>query len=242
MDDKQLIKATSITFLLSFIYAVIRYNIFKGVLWIHLPLYIFNKAISLTSILLLAASFLSRIFSVFSKSRKKVSTAPLVWVALVLAFLHSFISGVLLRPATYPQFFSDEQLNLRGETSLLLGILAFVAMLSMGVYSIYKRINTAVPIKHPFLQFLKYGTLYLIGGHTLILGLNTWLKPQDWPGYMLPISLIAFSVIVFTVIYRITKRNAPTLNISTTTNLSTKSRNSCIKKQLQKPETESIEN
>ena len=202
--NKQLFKTTLITFLLSFIYAIIRYNIFKGVLWIHLPLYILNKAISLTSILLLSVSYFSRIFRPFSKFRKDYSRVMFVWVALVFAFLHSFISVLLMRPATYPQLFRDSQLNLTGEASLLLGILTLVAMLGMGGYSFYKKINNSLPIKHPFFQFLKNGILYLIGGHVLILGLNTWLKPKDWPGYMLPISLISFLAVAFTVIYRIT--------------------------------------
>lgn len=126
-----------------------------------------------------------------------------MWVALVLAILHAFISGLLMRPETYPQLFKDGQLNLTGEACLLLGILTLVAMLSMGGYSLHKKINNALPIKHALFHFLKYGILYLVGGHVLILGFNTWLKPLDWPGYMLPISLISFLAVTFTVIYRI---------------------------------------
>ena len=39
-------------FLFSLIYAVLRYNVFKGVPWIDFPTYVFNKVLSLSALIL----------------------------------------------------------------------------------------------------------------------------------------------------------------------------------------------
>ena len=39
-------------------YAVVRYNVFKGVEWIHLPLYVVNKSFALSGVTFVALSYL----------------------------------------------------------------------------------------------------------------------------------------------------------------------------------------
>ncbi|CAN5701139.1 hypothetical protein BH23CHL4_BH23CHL4_30040 [soil metagenome] len=184
------------------IYAIIRYHIFKGVSWEYFPLYILNKAISLTAVLLLAVSFLTRIFGHFSKLNKN-SGIIFALVALVLAVVHATISGILLNPVTYPQIFSEGKINFMGQASLLLAVLAFLTMLSMGVITLFRKLNAKIPIEKTFFSFLKYGSLGLTGGHVVFLGFDSGIKPEEWPGYLLPITLVAFLAGLGTIIYRL---------------------------------------
>ena len=48
------IKILSLFFILSLIYAILRYHIFGGVSWDQLPLYVMNKVLALTVVLLLS--------------------------------------------------------------------------------------------------------------------------------------------------------------------------------------------
>ena len=44
------------TFIVSLIYAIIRYNVFGNIPWVEVPLFVTNKAISLTVIFILVIS------------------------------------------------------------------------------------------------------------------------------------------------------------------------------------------
>ena len=47
-------------FAFSLVYSVLRYHIFKGVGWEHLPLFIVNKVMALTGVLLITLSVFAR--------------------------------------------------------------------------------------------------------------------------------------------------------------------------------------
>jgi hypothetical protein len=40
----------------------------------------------------------------------------------------------------------------------------------------------------------------------LFLGFESWLDPWKWPGYLLPVTLIAFLAVFLTILYRLLYR------------------------------------
>lgn len=190
-------------------YAIIRYHVLKGVPWEHFPLFIFNKGISLSAVFLITLSYmlgrLARIFPhIFTKwlsMRKFLGVA-----GFGLAATHALISLLILSPSYFPKFFEESgQLNLVGELSLLFGVVSFF------IFSIVAA--TSVPAieksmdKHNWLrvQRLGYLALFFVMLHVLIMGYAGWLKPQDWPGGLLPISLVAFIVIALALLIKTVK-------------------------------------
>jgi hypothetical protein len=186
----------------SLLYAVVRYHLFKGVPWEHFPLFIFNKAISLASVLLLALSFLVGPFRRLLGLHVAPSGLRFALLALVLAFQHGLMSLVLLRTDLYPQFFSGASLSGTGESSLLFGLIAFTAMATLGVLSLLCTLKLPLPSGKALAGWLKYGCLGLNGGHVLMMGWENWLQPERWPGSLLPISLLSFGVVTLTLAVR----------------------------------------
>lgn len=186
----------------SLIYSITRYHLFKGVSWQHFPLYILNKSISFTAILLLAISFLSRYFQAFSRSRTNHWGVILGSMALGLVIIHFLISALLMRETTFPLLFTSNALNVRGEVGLLFGILAFISLLGIAIVHFLKKTNRSPKIEKTFFQFLKCSSLALTASHVLIIGYSNWIKPKEWPGYLVPISLISFIIIVLILIIR----------------------------------------
>jgi hypothetical protein len=186
----------------SLLYAVVRYHLFKGVPWEHFPLFVLNKAVSLSSVLLLALSFLVGPFRRLLGLTIAPSGLRFALLALVLAFQHGLMSLVLLRTDLYPQFFRGPNLNGTGEGSLLFGLIAFTAMAALGVLSLLGTLKVPLPSGKALAGWLKYGCLGLTGGHVLVMGWENWLQPERWPGALLPISLLSFGVISLTLLLR----------------------------------------
>jgi len=194
----------------SLLYAVVRYHLFKGVPWEHFPLFILNKALALTSILLLALSFLVGPFRRLFRLQLAPSGAPFALVSLVLAFQHGLMSLVLLGPDQYPQLFDGAGLSGAGESSLLFGVTSFTGMVVLGVFSLLDRLKVPLPSGKPAVEWLKYGCLCFTGGHVLVMGIQSWPEPGKWPGGLLPVSLISFLAVCLTLLIRgIFRERAP---------------------------------
>lgn len=188
-------------------YAIIRYNIIKGESWSHLPLFISNKAIALTAVVLIAISFLLGPLARFW---------PRTFVSLLylrkyfglfgfgLAAVHTLISLLLFTQGYYPKFFGTQgKLNLVGELSMLFGVVAFFIFLIVAVTS-FPRVKAGIaPKRWKIIQRLGYLAFVFVMLHVAIMGVAGWLKPEGWPGGLLPISLIAFIVILVTLLARI---------------------------------------
>ncbi len=202
------ITTTATILIVIFFYAIIRYHILKGVPWEQFPLFISNKAISLSAIVFIALSYalgslarfwpkaffntlhLRKFFGLFGFS---------------LAAFHSLTSLIIFTPAYYPKFFIDnDKLNLIGELSMLFGVLAFFVFTSVAYSSIPQVANSMNPKRWLIVQRLGYFGLILVFFHVLTMGIEGWLKPSNWPGGLLPISLIAAIVIFLTLFVKIT--------------------------------------
>jgi len=194
--------------LTAFAYAIIRYNVIKGVPLEHLPLYISNKAISFSAVVFIALSyalgslarFWPKVFVPELGARKFFGL-----LGFGLAALHSFISLLTFSPAYYPKFFLvGGKLNLVGELSMLFGILAFFVFLTVALTSIPSIANSMESLSWLKVQRLGYFGLLLVFFHVLTMGFEGWLKPAGWPGGLWPISLVAAIVIALTLLIKIT--------------------------------------
>lgn len=187
-----------ITTLVSILYAIVRYNIYGGVPWKDLPLFILNKGISLASLILLTINFsLGPLKNLGIKVSDKWLDArkPLGITGFLFAFIHVFMSFSILNPDYYAVYFiSDGTLSLRGGLSLLGGIVSFIFL---WVYNISfkptikkdKKIIAIITSRN----FLIYAMLFT-GMHLFFMGYSGWLTPSKWQMSLAPISLISFVI------------------------------------------------
>lgn len=177
-----------LVFLGTLVYSIFRYNVFKEVSWIDLPIYVLNKAISLSAVILLLLFTIDH----FKDKRR-------FWVdqGVILSFIivHIILSLLILGPEYYGKFYTGFKLNWVGNITLLAGVGAFMGILIVNITAILKKIDILQQgIVHE--QALIRGNLLLLGTHLFVMGFNGWLTPAHWPGYLPPISLIAFLTVV----------------------------------------------
>lgn len=176
-------------FIPSFIYAVVRYNIFKEVPWEHLPLWITNKALAMTATILIGYAFCAP----KSKPCKEIGI-----LGFYIAIIHSIISFIILNPSYFAKFFADDgKLNFSGELSILAGVLS-LSLLLFAAYSSYPAFSNESEINLKLIHKLVFWALGLNLIHLLAMGLKGWIKIADWPGYLPPITLLSF---IITFIY-----------------------------------------
>lgn len=177
----------SIILLLCLLYSIIRYNIFAEVEWIDLPLFVFNKALALSSLIL---------FAHFQFSKNKPNSGDKKYLreyAIIFIVLHILISAVILTPEYFPKFFNLQKLNVIGVLSIFFGILAFGLLLPLinknGFKEIYNRFKSKQTVGNIFFT--------LTAAHVIIMGFKGWFEPNTWPGGLPPITMISFVVAVF---------------------------------------------
>lgn len=102
------------------IYAVVRYNVAKGVSLEHLPLYVLNKVAAFGGLVLIGLGALGR----FEKCRQMFLAGS------VLAGGHILMSSIVLRPGYFAKHFThDGMLTWQAEVSLLAGVVAAFCLL-----------------------------------------------------------------------------------------------------------------
>lgn len=183
----------------SYLYGIVRYNIFDGVSWSYLPLFITNKAISFSAIVFIALSCslgaMGRLWpGVLSPALNHRKYFGLL--GFFLAVVHSIISVLIFKPEYYDKFFtSNGQLSFSSELSMFFGVFAFSVFALMAIVSlpgIAGSIN-----RRTWIRIQKYGPwgLLLTLLHLVMMGYTSWLDPASWPGGLLPISLTAAVVV-----------------------------------------------
>ncbi len=196
---KQQWAITAAVLVVTFAYAIVRYNVFKGVSWERLPLYISNKAIALVAAVFIALSYMLGPLARYWPGTMVPLTGLRKYFGLLgfgLAAAHGLISLLLFSPANYPKFFAaDGTLNFTGELSMLFGVLAFFVFVAVAITSI-PVIEQSMPAERwNAVQRLGYLGLLLVLLHVVVMGLEGWLTPALWPAGMPPISLVAAVVI-----------------------------------------------
>lgn len=185
------------TVAIAFVYAILRYNVFSGVEWVHFPLFITNKALALAAVFLIALSYLLGKFKSIGKDnpRKKLILIKSCGVmGFALASMHAFAGLLLMSPLYYAKFYADDgRLNLTGELSLMFGVFALATLSIAAVASLPFMYDAIGPQRWRRAQSTGYWTLALACGHLIVMGRENWLDPASWPGSMPPVSLVALT-------------------------------------------------
>ena len=181
------------------LYAVLRYHVFGTSDWSQLPLWTANKAVSFSSAILLACSYLTR-----DRSRAK----RLGLGGFALALLHGFMSMPLLSPAYYAKLYDGPRLSWTGELCMLGGCIAIVLLLAPAITSV-PAIQSGMS-RTDWLRWQRVGYLALAFTvlHVMALGTNAWRQPETWPGWMPPITLLSSIVLIVPVVLRLSRGNA----------------------------------
>ena len=165
----------------SLAYATLRYNILKGVPWTDWPVFVLNKALALSSLLLLV------LWTVRARRGRGAPQAVLLAAASRMALAHVGLSLVVLTPVYFPAFFLDGRLTWQAGTAVALGVAAASGL--------------AVGARHAGAHGYRLLALGLVafgaGAHAALYGYSSWLTPSAWPGYLPPITLIAFAAGIF---------------------------------------------
>ncbi len=181
-------------FLLSILYACTRYVILGPVSATQIPLFIINKAISLSGLVFIVLSFVGKGDSLHKKLLGETG--------FLFTLSHIVISILLINETYFEKFFKAGEYNLTGGLSLLFGVMAFAMLLVIS--------RSFAADLYPFLTqrnryLLKTSILLLIALHVAIMGWEVWIAPHNWYGYFPPITLISF-LIAFTGIIKVTIR------------------------------------
>lgn len=163
-----------------FVYALVRYVVFRGDSPEQIPLYVCNKALALNGLIFLAWS------RCHPRSEQRRS---LGWAALVLLAVHVLLSMMILNPAYFPKFYhSSGRMTWQAELSLLTGALAAVLLGWSCSLSLAEHRPATGRVLRPYLgRCLLAITLLHVG----FMGYAGWLVPETWPGGLPPITLLS---------------------------------------------------
>ncbi len=180
------------------LYAIVRYNVFKGVEWIHLPLYIVNKSFAFGGLSFIAASYLSgkwiKVYAGDEKRRRSLAKF-LGLSGLYFIGMHVFASLAMLSPIYYEKFFLETgKLNLIGELTVLFGIVGVGFLMFPAVTTLPLMYEALGGVRWQRAQRMGYWTLLIAAGHTLVMGYGGWFDTSTWPGGLPPITLLGFLV------------------------------------------------
>jgi len=199
MNNKKTIGFTiSIVAFFSLSYAILRYNIFGPVPWKDLPLYILNKAISFTAIILFTINSFAKYINKSKNIDNKVDHKKIESTIFSLILIHLLISLMLFNPEVYPKFFEENKtVNFSGGFSMLAAIVAFIFFTKLKLFSNIFNNSLKAPNYFPFIFWL------LILLHLFFMGYQSWFTPDKWYGGLPPISLLSFVIGVFGLLLRI---------------------------------------
>lgn len=192
--------------ILSLAYAIIRYNIVREVAIQQIPLFVFNKAISLSSVIIIGISFLLGPLAKFWPERyasKFYLRKQFGLMGFGLAAIHVLISLLIFDPSYYPRFFVEGKLTLEGELSMLFGVIALFIFSIVAITSIPSVENSMERKKWVSIQRSGYLAFFFVLLHVFFMGYKGWSNSAAWEWGLSPISLIAFIIIAFVLLARI---------------------------------------
>ncbi len=194
---------------ISVIYATVRYIYFKGVDPSHFPLYILNKAFSISGLSFLALSYVNSKTDLLKLGqedlRKKISRFTGL-MGLSLAGIHTILSLIIFNPGYFPKLFEETTMNLQGELTMLFGALGLYLFIipALAVFPADKK-STGMK-KWRKRQRTGYWGLLAVFFHVTVMGYKGWLNIEGWPGYLPPITLLAAIIAVFPLLLRFIKK------------------------------------
>ena len=198
MGDRKLLAGTLAAGLA---YAIVRYNVFKGVPWEQLPVYVTNKAFSLSGLMLLG---LSRV--VVEKHRRK----SLGLSGALLIAIHVLMSLMLAGPEYYESFYgASGHMTLSASLSMLAGALGTGGLMWL-FYSTTIRPVSGQSHRTSLVPGLGRFVLLFTAAHVALIGVKGWFDIASWPGSLPPITLLSFAIAgVLTVAPKAGKKPSP---------------------------------
>ena len=194
-----------------FIYATLRYLVFKGVDPAHFPVYIVNKIVAVAGIFFIALSYtITKVdwmnFMTKENKIKFIRFAGLVGFSLCA--IHVFLSLLIISPEYYPKFYHENMMNLTGELSMLMGVISLYCF-SIPAITTIPFMQEAVGIKKWRKgQNMGYYGLITALLHTTVMGFAGWITVNKWPGYFPPMSLVGAIIASIPLYLKLTKRNS----------------------------------
>jgi len=85
---------------------------------------------------------------------------------------------------------------------MLFGVISIIIFSVVSISSLNTIEKTIEKKEWLKIQRMGYLAFILVMLHVVFMGYRGWLQPQDWPGGLLPISLISFIFIVLTLLLR----------------------------------------
>lgn len=115
-------------FSFAFIYAALRYIVFSTVSWDQLPLFITNKALSFSGLILLT---ISPILKYYRKEENNI----LRFAGFLFICLHSVISVILLNKVYFLKYFNESGIfRFDSGISMLAGLIITLSRKSKSIY------------------------------------------------------------------------------------------------------------
>jgi len=187
-----------VSFAAFLIYALKRYVIYGNMeLETHL-LFLCNKALAMSAVSLISSIIILNAYnrivpeSLYLRHHIRKHFGIITSTTVVL---HIFISILLFSPANFPKLFNTSGgLHYYGAITLIFGVIAFLMVTAIDHFEGRGLENTLI-----FLML-----------HLAVMSYKGWFAPVEWPGNMIPLSLIAFSmlfiVLIVDLVSRILKR------------------------------------
>ncbi len=189
------------------VYAIGRYNVFKGVEWIHLPLYVVNKSLALAGVVFISMSYLvGKLFDPYpSDSRRRRAMAKFFGLTgFAMISMHIFMGFIMLSPAYYEKLFHESgKMNLTGELTFLFGVLAVGCLFFPAVTTLPNMYEALGGQRWLRAQRMGYWALALACGHTLTMGYSGWFDVSTWPGSLPPITLLGFLAALIAIVVKL---------------------------------------
>jgi DMSO/TMAO reductase YedYZ heme-binding membrane subunit len=169
-------------------------------------LYIANKAIASSAVILIGMSFLISSLERFwpdTWARKCYMQKYFGIVGFGVAVLHVIITFILLSPEQYSKIYTDAgTLNLIGQWSLLLGTLALFIFAVVAIASLPSVARSMSKRKWKIIEKLGYLALLFISIHLFLLKWNGWINLDNWLNGLPPGSLVPFVFIVIVFVMK----------------------------------------
>ena len=163
-------------------YSIMRYNVFGNVPLTDIPLFIVNKAIAFSMIIILAIAFVKYYY------KKKDECKSYLNIFKFFSIIHVLISIALLSQNYYPKLFLENKLTVFGGLAVLFGILSITYLTNK---------------KYRIENLLIYS---LLAVHLSFLGFKGWFNIEKWNGMMPPITLICFIILVTLFVFSALKK------------------------------------
>jgi hypothetical protein len=175
-------KLVLLIFALTFGYSLLRYVVFKGVSVEQIPIYIINKAVSWTGLILLGLPPLIHV-----DRRRAIGQT-----GFLLVMLHVIMSLMIFNPVYFAKFYNETgYLSWQAEASMLAGVVATVLL-----FKLFVHVGDNNNHNGSLIPGLGRIILILTGAHIGLMGYRGWLDVVHWPGHLPPITLLSFLTVI----------------------------------------------